>query len=71
MYFIKIFGVIAALGLSSFFILKYFLDEMFTTGGIYLNTTVSIATFIVLSMVYLFFALASFKTASKGIHRHF
>jgi hypothetical protein len=71
MYFVKIFGIIAALGLSSFFILKYFLDEMFTTGGIYLNTTVSIATFIVLAMVYLFFAIASFQSASKGIHRHF
>jgi hypothetical protein len=70
-YFIKIFGVIAALGLVSFFILKYFLDEMFTTGGIYLNTTISMATFIVLAMVYLFFTLASFQTASKGIHRHF
>lgn len=71
MYFVKIFGVIASLGLASFFILKYFLDEMFTTGGIYLNTVVSIATFVVLAMVYLFFALASFQTASKGIHRHF
>lgn len=71
LYFIKIFGVIAALGLASFFILKYFLDEMFTTGGIYLNTTISMATFIVLAMVYLFFTLASFQTASKGIHRHF
>ncbi len=71
MYFVKIFGVIASMGLASFFILKYFLDEMFTTGGIYLNTVVSIATFVVLAMVYLFFALASFQTASKGIHRHF
>ena len=71
MYFVKIFGVIASLGLTSFFILKYFLDEMFTTGGIYLNTAVSIVTFVVLAMVYLFFALASFQTASKGIHRHF
>jgi len=71
MYFVKIFGVIASMGLASFFILKYFLDEMFTTGGIYLNTVVSIATFVVLAMVYIFFALASFQTASKGIHRHF
>jgi len=71
MYFVKIFGVIASMGLASFFILKYFLDEMFTTGGIYLNMAVSIATFVVLAMVYIFFALASFQTASKGIHRHF
>ncbi len=71
MYFVKIFGVIASMGLASFFIIKYFLDEMFTTGGIYLNTVVSIATFVVLAMVYLFFALASFQTTSKGIQRHF
>jgi hypothetical protein len=70
-YFIKIFGIIAALGLLSFFLLKYFLDEMFTTGGIYLNTSVSLATFIVLSAIYAFFTIASYRTASKGIHRHF
>jgi hypothetical protein len=71
LYFVKIFGIIAGLGLGSFFILKYFLDEMFTTGGIYLNTAVSFATFVVLASVYFIFALASYRTASKGIYRHF
>ncbi|MFN5634582.1 MAG: hypothetical protein ACK49D_07905, partial [Flavobacteriia bacterium] len=71
LYFVKIFGIIAGLGLGSFFILKYFLDEMFTTGGIYLNTSVSLATFLVLTTVYTFFAIASYRTASKGIHGHF
>jgi len=71
LYFVKIFGIITGLGLGSFFILKYFLDEMFTTGGIYLNTSVSLATFLVLATVYTFFALASYRTASKGILRHF
>jgi hypothetical protein len=71
LYFVRIFGIIAGLGLAAFFVLKYFLDEMFTSGGIYLNTTVSISTFLVLSLVYVIFALASYRTASKGIHRHF
>jgi len=70
-YFVRIFGIIAGLGLASFFLLKYFLDEMFTSGGIYLNTRVSFSTFLVLALVYLVFSLASYRTASKGIHRHF
>jgi hypothetical protein len=71
LYFVRIFGIIAGLGLASFFILKYFLDEMFTSGGIYLNTRVSFSTFLVLALVYLIFSLASYRTASKGILRHF
>jgi hypothetical protein len=71
LYFVRIFGIIAGLGLASFFVMKYFLDEMFTSGGIYLNTSVSFSTFIVLALVYLIFSLASYRTASKGIHRHF
>jgi hypothetical protein len=71
LYFVRIFGIIAGLGLTSFFVLKYFLDEMFTSGGIYLNTSVSTFTFLVLVLVYLIFSMASYRTASKGIHRHF
>jgi hypothetical protein len=71
LYFVRIFGIIAGLGLTSFFVLKYFLDEMFTSGGIYLNTSVSTSTFLVLVLVYLIFSMASYRTASKGIHRHF
>jgi hypothetical protein len=70
-YFVRIFGIIAGLGLASFFVMKYFLDEMFTSGGIYLNTSISVSTFIVLALVYVTFSVASYRTAAKGIHRHF
>jgi hypothetical protein len=71
LYFVRIFGIIAGLGLASFFVMKYFLDEMFTSGGIYLNTSISFSTFLVLALVYVTFSVASYRTAAKGIHRHF
>jgi ABC-type antimicrobial peptide transport system permease subunit len=68
-YFVKIFGIIAALGLGIFFVFKYFLDDMFETGGLFIDKQPSLISFICLAGSYVIFAFASYKTAKKGIFR--
>jgi Na+-transporting NADH:ubiquinone oxidoreductase subunit NqrE len=71
MYFIKVFGVVAAVGLILFFVLKHFLDEMFLTGGIYLDTTLSLQSILALAISYMLFSWSSYRTASKGIFKEY
>ncbi len=66
-YFIKVFGIVAAVGLSLFFLLKYFLDDMFVTGGIYLDTSLSYQSVLALALSYILFSWSSFRTARNGI----
>lgn len=71
LYFIKIFGIVAALGLSAFFILKYFLDDMFETGGLNINTDLSIYALAALLLAYFIFAFSSYRTAKNGIYNEY
>ena len=66
-YFIKVFGIVAAVGLSLFFLLKYFLDDMFVTGGIYLDTSLSYQSVLALALSYILFSWSSFRTTRNGI----
>ena len=70
-YFVKIFGLIAGLGLLVFFIFKYFLDKMFATGGLYIDTNMTITSILSLLIAYLLFIIASYSTAKKGIFKEF
>ena len=70
-YFVKIFGLIAGLGLLVFFVFKYFLDKMFTTGGLYIDTNMTITSILSLLLAYLLFIIASYSTAKKGIFKEF
>ncbi len=70
-YFVKIFGLIAGLGLLVFFIFKYFLDKMFATGGLYIDTNMTITSILSLLLAYLLFIIASYSTAKKGIFKEF
>ena len=70
-YFVKIFGIIAGLGLLVFFVFKYFLDEMFATGGLYIDTNMTITSILYLLLAYLLFIIASYSTAKKGIFKEF
>lgn len=71
LYFVKIFGVVAFLGLSVFFIFKYFLDDMFESGGLYIDTQVTLGSIAALVLAYLLFSIASYLTAKKGIYKEF
>ena len=70
-YFVKIFGLIAGLGLLVFFVFKYFLDKMFATGGLYIDTNMTITSILSLLIAYLLFIIASYSTAKKGIFKEF
>ena len=70
-YFIKIFGIVASLGLLVFFVFKYFLDEMFASGGLYIDTEMTYFSIISLLISYTIFAIASFNTAKRGIFKQF
>lgn len=68
-YFVKVFGIIAALGFLVFVVFKFFLDNMFENGGIYIDTAFSYQSILSLTFAYLLFILASYRTAKKGIFK--
>lgn len=70
-YFIKIFGIVAALGLGVFFIFKYFLDDLFDSGGLYIDTSLSSMSVLALLLAFALFAFASFRTARNGIYKEY
>jgi len=70
-YFIKIFGLVAAIGLGIFFVFKIFLDEMFESGGLYIGTDVAWLAVFALALAYALFALASYLNARKGIFNEY
>lgn len=70
-YFVKIFGVVALLGLSIFFVFKLFLDKMFEEGGLYIDKGITLTSIVSLLLAYLIFTIASYSTAKKGIFRQF
>jgi hypothetical protein len=70
-YFVKIFGIVSGIALAIFFIFKYFLDEMFESGGLYIDTTISFVAVGSLVFTYMIFAIASFRTAKKGIFKQY
>ena len=70
-YFVKVFGLVAALGLGVFFIFKFFLDEMFASGGLYIDTDLAYLSIFSLFIAYLIFTIASYRTAKNGIFKQF
>lgn len=70
-YFSIIFGVVIAIAFVSFVILKIWLDDMFSDGGVYIDTNLSIWSFGALALAYVFFMLSSFLTARKGIYAEY
>ncbi len=70
-YFIKIFGLVAAIGLGIFFVFKLFLDKMFESGGLYIGNNIAWLAIVALVLAYLLFALASYLNARKGIFNEY
>ena len=71
LYFVKIFGIVSSLGLLVFFVFKYFLDTMFESGGLYIDTQISMIALLSLAGTYLLFVLASYRTAKNGIFKQY
>ena len=68
-YFVKIFGIVSILGLTSFFVFKYFLDKIFENGGILLGKEASLIALFALVFTYILFSFSSYTTAKKGIYK--
>jgi hypothetical protein len=66
---VKIFGIVGFLGLSIFFIFKYFLDKMFESGGLILDKQPSLMALVALIFTYVLFSVSSYSTAKKGIYK--
>jgi|TARA_R110000737_G_scaffold350964_1_gene391677 hypothetical protein len=71
MYFIKIFGLVAVIGLGIFFVFKLFLDQMFEAGGLYIGTNIAWLAIGALVLAYALFALSSYLNARKGIFNEY
>lgn len=70
-YFIRIFGIVSGIALIIFFIFKFFLDAMFESGGLYIDTSISVVAIGSLIFTYLIFGFASYQTAKKGIFKQY
>lgn len=70
-YFMKIFGIVASLGLGMFFLFKLFLDDMLEKGGLMIDTNVSFYAIGALILAYLIFAFTSYRTAKNGIYKEY
>ncbi len=70
-YFMIIFGIVIAVGFTSFLIIKVFLDEMFESGGIYIGEEMTMWSISALLIAYLSFTISSFLTARKGIYNEY
>jgi hypothetical protein len=70
-YFSIIFAVVLAVGFISFFGLKNILDDLFESGGIYIDTSLTFWSGGALLIAYAFFMVSSFFTARKGIYNEY
>ncbi len=70
-YFLKIFGIVAGLGLATFFVFKLYLDDMLEKGGLMIDTSISFYSVGALVLAYAIFAFTSYRTAKKGIYKEY
>jgi ABC-type antimicrobial peptide transport system permease subunit len=71
LYFVKIFGYVAGIGVLIFFGFKFFLDKMFDEGGLYIDKGLTWQSIVVLVLSYGLFAFASFRSAKKEIFKQY
>lgn len=70
-YFVRIFGIITIVGFGAFLLLKFILDAIFATGGVTIDTEITLTSIFALLFAYGLFALASYFTAKKGIFNEY
>lgn len=70
-YFTKIFGIVALLGVGLFIPLKLLIDNIFKSGGIHIDTSITYGSIGALLIAYLLFTIASYLTAKKGIFNEY
>lgn len=70
-YFLKIFGIVAGIGILIFVFIKFFIDKILKDGGLEINTTISTISLVSLLVAFILFALASYRTARNGIYKEY
>ena len=69
LYFTKVFGLIAFLGLVAFSGFKLWLDKLLEDGGLSIGTTYTVTSIAALAGAYGIFAFVSYLNAKKGIDK--
>lgn len=67
-YFFKVFGGIAVMSIVLFNIVKFNLDAAFNKGGVYIESSFTLASYLAIVIAYVIFTLASFFSAKKHIY---
>jgi hypothetical protein len=67
-YFFKLFGGIAVMSIVLFNIVKFNLDAAFNKGGVYIESSFTLASYLAIVIAYVIFTLASFFSAKKHIY---
>jgi ABC-type antimicrobial peptide transport system permease subunit len=70
-YFISVFFFALITGFILFLFLKFFVDQTFLTGGIYLSNTISPFAIFSILLTFLIFAVISFRTAKREVYNLF
>lgn len=68
-YFVKIFGVISLIGFAFFVLLKFVLDEVFISGGLYIQTNFELWVLMAVLITFGLFTMASFRNAKRGVKK--
>ncbi|MFM7683954.1 MAG: FtsX-like permease family protein [Bacteroidota bacterium] len=66
-YFLFVFILVLISGFGFFALLKYFVDEIFQTGGIYMNENISLLALTSIFLTFIIFAFASYRTARNEV----
>lgn len=67
-YFFKLFGGIAVMSIVLFNIVKFNLDAAFNKGGVYIESSFTLASYLAIVIAYVIFTQASFFSAKKHIY---
>lgn len=70
-YFVRIFGIVSVLGTVLFVGLKLIIDEVFTSGGIYIDEDYTVGSLGALLFAYVLFMVSSYFTAKRGIFNEY
>jgi hypothetical protein len=70
-YFITVFASVIVIGFVFFLAMKYFVDEIFNSGGIYLSQSISIFSFLTIILTLIIFAFTSYRTAKRDVFKLF
>lgn len=71
LYFTKIFAIVALVGVGMFIPLKLQIDEVFLSGGIYIDEGLTFGSIGALLLAFVLFTLSSYITAKRGIFKEY